>query len=281
MNLKKIKELKSFSVIIIPDQSGIQAKQRKLKLQTIILIIAAYTFFILAIGFLAFDVAPLGRMLGINNPTLSKEDIQKVEMLNKRMIFLSRELSEFKTINKRLKEAIYLGDSTLVDSLLNVKKEESKDSISTLKNKQIKGDLYFIINKLFQEKEKKLDDEVFFEKPAEGFISQNFDADKGHFGIDFVLKSGTPVHASSGGYVIFSDYSVKDGYMLIISNPKNYITIYKHCSILLKRERENVLTGEIIAFSGNSGMVTTGPHLHFEIWKDGVPIDPKKLFLNY
>ena len=112
-------------------------------------------------------------------------------------------------------------------------------------------------------------------------MSRNFDPNKGHFGIDYVLKRGTPIHASSGGYVIFSDYTVKDGHMLIISNPNNYITIYKHCSILLKRVRETVSTGEIIALSGNSGLITTGPHLHFEIWKEGRPINPKKIFLNY
>jgi len=281
LNLKKLKELKSFSVIIIPDQSGVKTKQRKLKLGTLISIIAFYTFFVLVMGFLVFDVAPLGRMLGINNPTLSKEDIKKVEMLNRRMIFLSRELSEIKTTNQRLKEAIYLGDSTLVDSLLNFKSNKSIDTVSNLKNKKIQGNLFIVINKLLQGKEKIIDDEVFFEKPVDGFVSRNFNPDKGHFGIDYVLKKSTPIHASSGGYVIFSDYTVKDGYIIIISNPKNYITIYKHCSILLKRERETVSIGEIIALSGNSGLITTGPHLHFEIWKNGMPVDPEKLFINY
>lgn len=281
MNFKKLKELKSFSIIIIPDQSRVQAKQHKFKLGTIISIISFYTFFVLVMGFLVFNVVPLGRMMGINNPTLSKEDIQKVEMLNRRMIFLSRELSKLKSTNQRLKEAIFLGDSTLVDSLLSNKKKKSKDSLFTVKNNQIKGNLYFIINKLLQGKDKKLSEIVFFENPVKGFMSRNFDPNKGHFGIDYVLKRGTPIHASSGGYVIFSDYTVKDGHMLIISNPNNYITIYKHCSILLKRVRETVSTGEIIALSGNSGLITTGPHLHFEIWKEGRPINPKKIFLNY
>ena len=162
MNFKKLKELKSFSIIIIPDQSRVQAKQHKFKLGTIISIISFYTFFVLVMGFLVFNVAPLGRMMGINNPTLSKEDIQKVEMLNRRMIFLSRELSKLKSTNQRLKEAIFLGDSTLVDSLLSNKKKKSKDSLFTVKNNQIKGNLYFIINKLLQGKDKKLSEIVFF-----------------------------------------------------------------------------------------------------------------------
>lgn len=281
MNFKKLKKIKSFSLIIIPDQSGVQAKQFEFKLGTIVSIVSFYTFFVLVIGFLVFDVAPLGRMMGLNSPTLSKEDIKKVEMLNRQMLFLSRELSELKSINQRLKDAIFLGDSTLADSLLNIKKNNSQDSLSISKNKQFKGNLFFIINKLLQGKDKKLRDIVFFEKPVKGFVSKNFDQNKGHFGIDYVLKSGTPIHASSGGYVIFSDYTIKDGYMLIVSNANNYITIYKHCSMLLKRVRETVSTGEIIALSGNSGLITTGPHLHFEIWIEGKPINPKKIFLNY
>ena len=280
--LNRLKELKTFSIIVIPDQSGVQAKQHRLNIGSIIILIASYTIIVLLFGFLVFDVAPFGRMLGINNPTLNKDDIKKVEMLNKRMIYLSRELSELKNVNQRLKEAMFLGDSSLVDSLLNKKNNKIKDSISNpIKNKEIKGDLFFVENKFLRGKNKKSQNEVFFESPIEGYISRNFDAEKGHFGIDYVLKLGTPIHASSGGYVIFSDYTVKDGYMLIISNPNNYISIYKHCSILFKRERETVSTGEIIALSGNSGLITTGPHLHFEIWKDGKPIDPKKVFLNY
>ena len=281
LNLKKIKDLKSFSILIIPDHSGLQAKQRKLKLGIIIAIISIYTLFILAMGFLLFNVTPLGRMLGINNPTLSKEEIQQVEMLNKRLIYLSREMSEMKSTNQRLKEAMFLGDSTLVDSLLNIKSNKSVDSVSKVKSSPIKGDIFYIINKFLQGNDKKDNYKVFFEKPVDGFISKYFDIETGHFGIDYALKTETPIHASSGGYVIFSDYTVKDGYILIINCSNNYITIYKHCSILLKRERETVSTGEIIALSGNSGEISTGPHLHFEIWKEGKPIDPLKVFLNY
>ena len=100
-------------------------------------------------------------------------------------------------------------------------------------------------------------------------------------GIDFVVKSGTPVYASANGYVIFSDYTNKDGNMLIIGHPDNYITIYKHCSVLMKKERDTVIQGELIALSGNTGEITTGPHLHFEIWKDGQPIDPRTVLINY
>jgi murein DD-endopeptidase MepM/ murein hydrolase activator NlpD len=99
-------------------------------------------------------------------------------------------------------------------------------------------------------------------------------------GLDFVVKEETPVYAAAGGYVIFADYTVNDGYMIILNHINGYISVYKHCSSLVKRVRENVEQGELIALSGNTGRKTTGPHLHFEIWKNGKPVDPEKFFIN-
>ena len=78
-------------------------------------------------------------------------------------------------------------------------------------------------------------------------------------GIDFVAKVGTPVYATASGYVIFAGYTVRDGYMIILSHPGGYISVYKHCSVLLKKARDVVLEGETIALSGNTGELTTGP----------------------
>ena len=95
-------------------------------------------------------------------------------------------------------------------------------------------------------------------------------------GIDFGVASGSPVYASAGGLIIFAEYTVESGYQIILQHDDNYLTIYKHCSSLIKRIRERVTQGELIALSGNSGKNTTGPHLHFEIWQNGKPIDPQK-----
>jgi lipoprotein NlpD len=81
--------------------------------------------------------------------------------------------------------------------------------------------------------------------------------------------------------VVFSDYTFTDGYKIIINHSNDYISIYKHCSSLLKNERDFVLQGELIALSGNSGEISSGPHLHFEVWKNGKPVDPKNVIINY
>ena len=99
-------------------------------------------------------------------------------------------------------------------------------------------------------------------------------------GLDFSVKSGAPVYASESGMVIFADFTAGDGYKIIIQHDGGYISVYKHCSVLMKKERDIVSRGELIALSGNSGENTSGAHLHFEIWKDGKPLNPKEILIN-
>ena len=117
-------------------------------------------------------------------------------------------------------------------------------------------------------------------EPALGPVIQKFLPGKGHFGIDYGLKSGSPVVASIGGLVVFSGYDIDYGCIIIIDSDNGFITSYKHCSSLLKKERDLVNVGEVIALSGNSGRNTTGPHLHFEIWQNGKAIDPEKVLIK-
>jgi murein DD-endopeptidase MepM/ murein hydrolase activator NlpD len=196
--------------------------------------------------------------------------------LNKKVIFLSKELENISSLNKKLKIAIKLGDSEVVDSVRNIKKSTEK------KENPYGGSILTIIQKMFfpEEPDSSASD-IFFIKPIpNGFVNRQFNNANGHFGIDFLVKTGTPVIASAGGYIIFSDYTSSDGYMIIIQHSDNYTTVYKHCSELLKKVRDKVIQGETIALSGNSGYNTSGPHLHFEIWKDGQTINPINILIN-
>jgi murein DD-endopeptidase MepM/ murein hydrolase activator NlpD len=150
------------------------------------------------------------------------------------------------------------------------------------KNIMIEGSILTIFNRLFQQtkQQDKSEDQLFFLAPSTGFIIKQFEPSKGHLGIDFGVRDGSPVYSSSGGLVIFSDFTAEDGNMIIIKHEKEFISVYKHCSVLIKKERDKVIPGELIALSGNTGISTTGPHLHFEIWKEGKAIDPQKLIIN-
>ena len=114
---------------------------------------------------------------------------------------------------------------------------------------------------------------VFF-APLKGNISQEFDANSKHFAIDIASKKGNPIKAAADGTVIFSGWSVDTGYVIILKHNKDFISVYKHNGNLLKQQGDFVKSGEVIASVGSTGELTTGPHLHFELWKGGYAINP-------
>ncbi len=116
--------------------------------------------------------------------------------------------------------------------------------------------------------------------PTEGFVSQQFDPSRQHFGIDYAGKPGAPIYAAADGYVVFSGWTYDDGNMLIISHGNRFLTVYKHNQSLLKSAHSLVKRGEVIAVLGTSGRTSLGPHLHFEVWRDGIPDDPEKYMLS-
>ena len=117
-----------------------------------------------------------------------------------------------------------------------------------------------------------------FVSPVKGQITQKFDPLNNHFALDILVDTGTPVKSILEGKVIFSEWSVDTGHVLIIDHGDNIISVYKHNSKVLKTQNNFVKAGEIIAYSGNQGTLSTGPHLHFELWKNGTPINPEPLF---
>lgn len=273
--LKYIKNIKNFSALIIPEDSSQETTSIKLSFYNLVLIGVMYTFISVVAGFFILTLTGLDFYLLPSNTTLKESDRIKVKELNMRVVFLVQELEKLKATNERLKYALILGDSTLFDSLKLI-----SDSVKKASRLPIEGNILKVVQSLFFENNHQ-DEALIFIKPVNGFLSRKFDPDKGHMGFDFVVKEGTPVYAATGGYIIFSNYTVEDGYMIIINHRNGYSSIYKHCSILLKEEREHVEQGELIALSGNTGNHTTGPHVHFEIWKDGKPVDPEKYFINY
>jgi murein DD-endopeptidase MepM/ murein hydrolase activator NlpD len=115
---------------------------------------------------------------------------------------------------------------------------------------------------------------LFF-PPVNGMITDTFNSIDGHYGIDLVAPENEAVKATLGGTVVISEYSAETGYVLGIQHSNNLLSFYKHNSVLLKRAGAQVKAGEAIAIIGNSGRLSTGPHLHFELWHNGNPVDPK------
>lgn len=117
-------------------------------------------------------------------------------------------------------------------------------------------------------------EQLFFVAPIRGEIIGGFEPGEKHNGIDIIAPKGTAIKAAMDGYVILSDYTYDTGYTIGIQHQNGVISFYKHNQELLKEVGSFVKGGEAIAIIGNTGHQTTGPHLHFELWWHGVPVDP-------
>ncbi len=118
-----------------------------------------------------------------------------------------------------------------------------------------------------------------FFTPLQGVITSSFNLIDGHYGIDIVTSHNEAVKATLEGTVIFSVWTLETGYIIGLQHERNFISVYKHNSVLLKKEGDHVIAGEAIAISGESGELTTGPHLHFELWENGSPVNPEDYVL--
>ena len=110
--------------------------------------------------------------------------------------------------------------------------------------------------------------------PVRGTISEPYDSKTKHYAVDVVTAKNSPVKAVADGTVIFAEWTAATGYVIILKHNNSLISAYKHNAMLTKEQGEIVKAGEVIATVGNTGELTTGPHLHFELWRDGYPINP-------
>lgn len=125
---------------------------------------------------------------------------------------------------------------------------------------------------LFEKAESKVNLVLF--PPAKGHITDRYDARKKHFAVDVALAKDTPIKAVANGTVVFADWTPATGNVIIIKHRDAILSVYKHAATLTKSQGDVVRTGEVIALAGSTGHESTGVHLHFELWKDGHPVDP-------
>lgn len=116
--------------------------------------------------------------------------------------------------------------------------------------------------------------------PVNGTISEPYNIKNKHYAIDLVVPKDTPIKATADGTVIFAEWTASTGYVIILEHSYGLISVYKHNAALTKGQGDLVKAGEVIATSGNTGELSTGPHLHFELWNDGYPINPSN-FIDF
>lgn len=131
---------------------------------------------------------------------------------------------------------------------------------------------------VFQQATKKAD--LVFSTPVKGNITDTYNPKEKHYAIDIAVTKDTPVKAAADGTVIFTGFTAETGFVIILEHAKNFISVYKHNATLHKEQGDLVKSGEVISSAGSTGTLTTGPHLHFELWNDGYPVNPRN-FIDF
>ncbi len=179
-------------------------------------------------------------------------------------------------IEKVLKGEIEVSSvQTNIDSIV----KSNKDSID--KHSVYASDADIAFRKHIENQDKfnvnsvsKVDIGAVLFSPVTGKITAGFNKDEQHYAVDIAVAKDAPVKAVSDGIVVFSEWSATTGFVIILDHGHNMLSVYKHNSQIFKTQGELVKSGEVIAKAGSDGTLSTGVHLHFELWYNGYPIDP-------
>ncbi len=162
------------------------------------------------------------------------------------------------------------------DTLSLTRRRSQQDSL--LRAEVTQKEQYFLTEPVDEQKKTSLNQYHFF-TPLKGTITNEFSWENKHLGVDIVAPVNTAIKAVMDGYIVFSDWTARAGKVIAIQHQNNMISFYKHNSELLKKTGNFVRAGDAVAIIGNTGQYSTGPHLHFELWHKGEPVNPTDYIL--
>jgi len=276
---------KGYTFLLVPNDDVAKPRSLRLALWQALLLGFGIVGGIIGLMFVLLIYSPLGTWVNIPNPALEIRYTQELVRLNQKMASLMEELVQLRAYNAKIRNA--LGENAVAtDSGVvvtgTVRKETDRSRLTDVRRPVSPGIAEAVSYPLQVGSENGAIRKVSFPAvlPTEGYITRGFEPGQRHFGLDIAGTLGTPVNAAADGYVVFAGWTVDEGYVMILSHTDGFLTFYKHNQTLLKGANVFVKRGEPIALLGNSGRMSSGPHLHFEIWKDGTPVDPSLYLLN-
>lgn len=255
---RKKRKSKHLSVVIVSEN---KQAPRNFRLHTGLIKVATI-FGIGLIALIVFGFLTYWKVasIALDYNRLEEENFKLVQSLNQ-MDKIKEQLSVVQGFEKKLKNTL--------GGYLTIEQGTPKDSVSETK---------FDFAKMSGDRRRTFFRNIPSLQPTEGFWSRGFDASlmltEPHIGIDISAPTGTPVKAPADGVVMFSGWTVEGGNILIVEHGFGFQTIYKHNERNLVQRMDKVTQGQIIALVGNTGKISSGPHLHYEIWKNGKPVDP-------
>lgn len=268
---------RKYKLSIIDEHSFAQIFSFRLSLMNVFTVMSALSIILIIIVYLVIAYTPLKEYVIPNYPVMEEREklernAELVDSLEYQMKLYSQKINILHTILNGDDPSVYESlDSVIVsstDHYANLNFDLSPaDSMLRMEIQEHEA-----LNVNFQTGGKGIRIEnLFFYPPVYGVVSSNFS--NGHYGTDVVAAENSIIHAVLDGTVILDTWTVETGYTIMIQHSNDFISVYKHNSKLLKKTGDRVIAGEGIALLGNTGDLTLGPHLHFELWHEGKPVN--------
>ncbi|HRG68556.1 MAG TPA: M23 family metallopeptidase [Saprospiraceae bacterium] len=282
---------KKFLIIIRNEETFEETANYRLTLQNIYLLLSTLLLGLGIILFLLIAFSPIKRYVPGYGDLRSQTDFIKLE---KKISSMEEELKARDTYIQSVQRILTGNPETTDDVTKNIQiKQEKPEPLPKVKeDSMLRAE--FETNQALEARSKNQNKEtrvqaspvslksserenftnLNFVSPIRGPLGAAYDPTKGHLGVDIIAPKNTPIKAILGGTVIQSDWSIENGHSIAIQHSNNLVSMYKHNSALLKKTGSRVKAGEAIAIIGNTGTLTNGPHLHFELWYKGQTVNP-------
>jgi len=278
---KKIlqKLINPYLVMIIDEESFEEQTQLRISRLKVIVFGLLFLGIFSGIVFTFVAYSPLKTYIpGYDSSELRKKAVQNLFLTDSLITLYNQNIIYLNSIRKTLTEEI-----SFQDSEFSLEAPDDKTKPQQFFSKPILEDSLLRIFVIQQDKynpqineESKIN--TFLFPPVLGPISNPFNIDESHYAVDIVVEENTPVKSIADGTVIFSEWTAETGFVIILEHNLGILSVYKHNESLSKQQGETVLGGEVIAIAGNTGELSTGFHLHFELWIDGYPMNPENFF---
>ena len=279
-NTKKTKKiskklLHKYRLVILNEDTFEERLTFKLTRLNVFVLLGISSIALVAFTILLIAFTPLREYIpGYSSTALKKQAVElnfKTDSLQQVITYNDQYYSSIKKVLQGEVSAVHFNRDSIIEAAkIDASEVDLSASVadSILRAKVDKEDKY----NLFETAKSKTNFVLF--PPVNGEISQQYNAKEKHYAVDIVVAKNTPVKAVSDGTVIFSEWTAETGFVILIEHSYGLLSVYKHNATLTKSQGDLVKAGEVIATSGNTGDLSTGPHLHFELWSDGYSVNP-------
>lgn len=281
---------KNHRMVVVNDQTFVEEKSWRLSPLNVGFFSGAIMLSVMVLTMLLLKFTPLGYLVMGSNSIADSGLRKEMNNLFKQLDTLNNEIANNTSYMENIKRLTtedfeYEKDmekpkptaltETGVASNLNEIPGKSEAVEQLEKSVQMERELGSLVQSIFIEDEDRIDRSIFV-SPLMGVVSDTFAPNRSHYGTDVVAPKGSVIQSVRSGTVIMSTWSADTGHMIGVQHDHNLISWYKHNSARLKKLGDRVEAGEAIAIIGNTGEMTDGPHLHFELWYNGQPVNPQR-----